>query len=546
MVRLFLKKVITKTLFKIDTFFWYLNFNKLRIIEAPKSKNTILVCGLITMLASVKIETIITSVLRLRGSKIVVLLVEPNNVYEKVFMAAIPDVDFVYFDDYSEHFSQGPELDKVLNLVSNFEGDVSKIVDFEIDEVRVGRNALSRALRTLRLGKLDFQNPKHKQILTEVLADSLVALKVAERIIEQIMPDVVIFNERGYTPAGEMFDVCIRRQVDVIQWCGAPISNSLIYKRYDKSNKSQHPISISGDSWDRLKSKNFRFGTDAENVIERIKQNYQEDAFYNHQQLQSGKVILDAETVKSLFGLKNGKKTAVIFSHILYDATFFYGESLFPDYETWLIETVRSAIANPNLNWVVKVHPVNLWRSKMDGSDMEQLEKTCIEKEFGSLPDHVSFMPACTDVNTLSLFSVIDYGITVRGTIGMELPCFGIPVVTAGTGRYSGLGFTEDPVSRQDYLKKLANLQNVAPLSKDRVELAVLHYNASIFKRPVLMESFTQKYPAEKSLLSLLGSNVSLTSPADETLSLNKDLCLVSDWVLSKDSHELFSRESGF
>ena len=36
----------------------------------------------------------------------------------------------------------------------------------------------------------------------------------------------------------------------------------------------------------------------------------------------------------------------------------------------------------------------------------------------------------------IHLFKVIDYGITVRGTIGIELPCFGIPVITAGTGRY--------------------------------------------------------------------------------------------------------------
>ena len=37
------------------------------------------------------------------------------------------------------------------------------------------------------------------------------------------------------------------------------------------------------------------------------------------------------------------RKTAAIFSHILYDATFFYGESLFADYEEWLVEAVRAA-----------------------------------------------------------------------------------------------------------------------------------------------------------------------------------------------------------
>ena len=64
-----------------------------------------------------------------------------------------------------------------------------------------------------------------------------------------------------------------------------------------------------------------------------------------------------------------------------------------------------------------------------------------LRRHFGNLPGHVKLMRADTGINTFSLFDVADYGLTVRGTIGMELPCFGIPVVTAGTGRYSGPWF---------------------------------------------------------------------------------------------------------
>ena len=44
------------------------------------------------------------------------------------------------------------------------------------------------------------------------------------------------------------------------------------------------------------------------------------------------------------------------------------------------METVRVAIANPKLNWVVKVHPVNVWRSRMDGAAMVQLEAQTLER----------------------------------------------------------------------------------------------------------------------------------------------------------------------
>ena len=264
-----------------------------------------------------------------------------------------------------------------------------------------------------------------------------------------------MFNERGYTPAGEVFDGCLLRGVDTIQWCGAPQSDCLIYRRYTLDTRGEHPLALSDVMWGRLLTMPWS-AADDQAVADRIAANYASGAWYNRQQLQEGKAILSADEVRRILGLDPSKKTAVIFSHILYDATFFYGESLFEDYEQWLVETVRAAIANPRLNWVVKVHPVNVWRSRMDGAELVQLEAQTLHRHFGALPDHVKLMAADTPVNTFSLFDIADYGLTVRGTIGMELPCFGIPVVTAGTGRYSGRGFTIDPSSREEFGAVLA------------------------------------------------------------------------------------------
>ena len=48
----------------------------------------------------------------------------------------------------------------------------------------------------------------------------------------------------------------------------------------------------------------------------------------------------------------------------------------------------------------------------------------------------------------LFFFQNIDFALTVRGTVGCELACYGVPVITAGTGRYSHQGFTVDPSKR--------------------------------------------------------------------------------------------------
>ncbi len=71
-----------------------------------------------------------------------------------------------------------------------------------------------------------------------------------------------------------------------------------------------------------------------------------------------------------------------------------------------------------------------------------------------------------------SLFGVMDYCLTVRGTAGIEAARLGVPVLTAGPARYSGLGFTIDSASRAEYLARVARIQDTPPLSDEQRELA--------------------------------------------------------------------------
>ena len=277
--------------------------------------------------------------------------------------------------------------------------------------------------------------------------------------------------------------------------------------------------------------------------MDRITSHYRSGAWYNRQQLQMGKRIIPRAEVRSKLGVRPDRKVAVIFAHILFDATFFYGESIYPDYEQWLIETVRGAIANPGLDWVVKVHPVNVWRSRMDGVPMEQIEAEALLREFGKLPPHVSLMKAETEINTYSLFEAIDFGITVRGTIGMELPCFGVPVVTAGSGRYSGHGFTIDTESRESYQSILSRLHEFNPLSKEQKCLARKYAFGAFFLRPIPTESFRINYHAQSFGVNALTYNVEL-EPIRMGLWPNvPDLQRIAKWATASLSSDLLASE---
>jgi hypothetical protein len=131
----------------------------------------------------------------------------------------------------------------------------------------------------------------------------------------------------------------------------------------------------------------------------------------------------------------------------------------------------------------------------------------------------------------------------VRGTIGMELPCFGIPVVTAGTGRYTGRGFTIDPATWDDYTTLLAQLGEVPRLDDETIRLARLHYYGALNLRPVPMRSFVFDYNANKSSSGAPTYDVVLTRRADETLLESEDLGRVVEWLIASDAPELLSRD---
>lgn len=513
----------------------------LRATAAPSAERAVLFCDLMAMLATAKVEALMAGLLRLKGYRTIVLLEKPERAIEQIFRAAAADAEFIYLSSAigaEETAATERDAAAILARADSLQG----VVEFEIDGFRIGRNVQSMVLRHFRVGRLDDDNPQHREATQRTLARSLAVKAFVTRMLTERSIDVAVFNERGYTPAGEVFDGCITAGIDVMQWCGAPQADCLIFRRYDRETRSEHPLTLSDDMWRRLLGIPWTVESERA-VIERIAANYGSGAWYNRQQLQDGKVVLSPDGVRQSLGLDPSKKTAVIFTHILYDATFFYGESLFEDYEQWLVETVRAAIANPRLNWVVKVHPVNVWRSRMDGAELVQLEAEALHRAFGELPKHVTLMAADTPVNTFSLFEVADYGLTVRGTIGMELPCFGIPVVTAGTGRYSGRGFTLEPGNREEYAALLATLHDVPRLDNEAIRHARLHYHGALNLRPVPIRSFIFDYHAGKKQGAVQAYDVVLTRKADKKLLDTNDLGRLIKWLTESKAPELLARD---
>lgn len=359
--------------------------------------------------------------------------------------------------------------------------------------IRIGRFAAATAFRWLRAGSLNVQSPEDRRRLAPFLADALAYARAAERIVRAIQPRLAVFVDKGYTPQGQLFDQCVAQDIDAITWHNAHNSRSVILKRYTRDTRDAHPASLSSSSWEAVRRMAW---TEAhrQRLQRELSDNYVSGEWFSEVGTQRNKRILEPAELQRRLGLDGDKKTAVIFPHILWDGTFFWGTDLFRDYEAWLLATVQAACANDRVNWIIKFHPANMVKNARDGVQGEPAELLTLRRHIGPLPPHLATIPAESDINTYSLFRAMDYCVTVRGTIGVEAASFGIPVLTAGTGRYDHKGFTVDSESPQEYVERIRRIHEIPLLSAPQRELAERFAYGVFVLRPLPLTAFTAQY----------------------------------------------------
>jgi hypothetical protein len=409
---------------------------------------------------------------------------------------------------------------------------ITELVRLEKGGIAVGRIALSNYLYRNKFQKFDIKDPATLDILSQDLATVAATAAEARVFLRKKAPQMVLLLEKGLSPMAELFAACVAENIPVVQYCGSQETNSYVLKRFSKSNSYSHPFSLDASTWDRVRSMKWSSEIETELMTD-FENSYAKGTWFNRKFLHEGKKIKSAAEVREQLQLDPSKKTAVIFSHVLWDATFFYGEGLFENYESWLLRTVNAACANSSVNWVIKLHPDLVWKLKYEGYTGELRDTIAIRSAVGTLPEHVQIVLPDTDISSYSFFEITDYCLTVRGTIGIEMACYGVPVITAGTGRYSGLGFTIDSKSEAEYLDRISRIQTIAPMDPRQTELA-RRFAYTLFKRrPWKAESFEViKKPIGK-VGHPLDDNIEIGVDSYDAVKSAPDLQAFAQWVAS-------------
>lgn len=183
-------------------------------------------------------------------------------------------------------------------------------------------------------------------------------------------------------------------------------------------------------------------------------QSKQQDAMnaYNNK-----KIYKRVELVQELC-LDPSKKNAIIMPHAFSDSPHCSERMLFNDYYDWFSQLLEHAEHNDSVNWILKPHPSSYYFNE-DGF----VEKYLQDKMY----KNIVITPP--NMSTASIKNVADVILTVRGTAGLEFSCFGVPALLAGSGYYTGYGFTKESNSQKEYFEQIEKIDTIQKLTEQEI-----------------------------------------------------------------------------
>jgi len=476
-----------------------------------------------------KLMAFISQALRLRGWQIQVVLRNRSMMLGRAYFRAFGIYRFVYLEDHRLADEERALCRRKAKEFLDGPLGLQDIKAWTFEGCWIGPQIISTLSRIRFEGSVDFAHPEVLRRLQEMLVPALEHVLRARKLIEQHPADLALTIEANYAVFGPLVDVAIGLGCNVIQMVQPWKDDALTFRRMTPVTRREHPSSVSSETLDFQEQQPW---TDHEqHALDQMFQDRYGGRWFLQERNQRSTRRYTPDELTQRFRLDPAKPTAVVFSQVLWDANLFYGDDLFEDAGEWFVETVRVACANTALNWLIKLHPANVWKRKYEGITQEYAERALIDKAIGALPAHVTLIAADDDISTLSLFEFIDYGVTIRGTSGMELVCFGKHCVTAGTGRYSGLGFTLDSEHRTQYLERLTRLHLQSPMSPAELQRAKWHAYAAFALRPWPMLSAKADFIYRDQGRDPIDHNLRLSVASLDELSRRGDLAAWGSWA---------------
>lgn len=325
-------------------------------------------------------------------------------------------------------------------------------------DINVGKNVRSAILRFLK----GYSLTGHEEIVREYSFSALVVAAAAACAMDRIAPSRIFMSHGTYVDWGPALHTALFRGIPVTAWMASYLPVRF-YFRHVEDNIRIDFHNMSHAAWEKCESSDLSPAQNAR-LDKFLEDRYRKHVSFDMKHLK--KYSGNIDHLRKEYAPISDKPIWGIMLHVNWDCVSDYSPMAHASFDDWLLDTMREILNIPDVHWLVKVHPAEAWDNPASGA------LRLIERYFPLLPSHVRVISAEEEISPLNFFELIDGGVAVYGTSGLELAVLGKPVILAGEAHYGGKGFTYDGLTPDAYKQLLREAGSLKPLSEEQRLLA--------------------------------------------------------------------------
>ncbi len=339
------------------------------------------------------------------------------------------------------------------------------ILELSHNGVAIGHNVVSSLIRYRRGIPVEID----ERVVREYAYTALISAESARIAIERFKPARVFMSHGVYVDWGPALHTALTLKVPITTWKSSYVSARFYFQQVSDGNLDF--FRLRDRAWQERAATNLTDEEDKE-LDAALHTRYHQPVAFDVQRLH--REMGETARFRSQYRLDPEKPIWGVMCHVNWDSVADYSPMAYASFDEWIIDTVEQVSRIPEVQWLIKVHPVEASYDRQVG--VERL----IETRFPNLSPHVKLVPAVEKISPLEFFDILDGGVTVYGTSGLELAMSGKPVILAGEAHYGGKGFTEDGLDVAGYRRLLARAASLGPLTPGQKALA-RQYAYSVF-----------------------------------------------------------------
>lgn len=336
--------------------------------------------------------------------------------------------------------------------------------------VAIGHNVMSSLVRYRRGIPIEID----PRVIREYAYSALISAAAARAAVEKFKPNRVFMSHGVYVDWGPALHTSLAHGIPVTTWKSSYLAARFLFHHVANGNVDFYELS--DRAWRERAATPLT--EEEEKTLDAFLHNrYHHPVGFDMRSLH--RYTGDTERLRSKYRLERGKPVWGIMSHISWDSVADYSPMAYPSFDEWIIDTVDQASRIPEVQWLIKVHPAEA------GYDREVGVQRLIESRFPKLPSNLRLIPADEELSPLEFFDLLDGGVTVYGTAGLELALSGKPVILAGQAHYGGKGFTEEGFTIDSYRQILKRARCIRRPTAEQTALARRYAYSMFMQRQV-------------------------------------------------------------